>query len=79
MKVRPRYVKRKLADRRGECRRCARCCAIFFKCPHLIDNECQIYEKRYEQCGAFPIDARDVELIEKIGGRCGHYFEEDGK
>ena len=67
------YVREKLALRRGECRRCAGCCSIAFRCPHLKGNVCMIYEKRYRQCAAFPIDERDLKYR-----NCGFYFAKSG-
>jgi len=66
------YVERMKARRRGDCRRCGSCCAIMFRCPHLREgNVCTIYERRYEQCGHFPIDHRDLRYREET---CGYYF-----
>jgi hypothetical protein len=76
-KFRPGYVKKNLAHRGGECRRCALCCKVFFQCPFLSGDTCKIYGKRFTQCRAFPIDERDVNLITKMGGKCGFVFPED--
>jgi hypothetical protein len=71
-KLRRDYIERMKAFRRGECRRCGSCCAIMFRCPHLKEgNLCTVYEKRYEQCGHFPIDHRDLRYREET---CGFYF-----
>jgi len=72
--ARPGYVRRSLALRSGECRRCGRCCSIAFRCPHYEDG-CAIHGRHYRQCKAFPIDRRDTELISRLGGRCGYTFE----
>ncbi len=77
VRVRAGYVAENLSKRQGECRRCALCCKVFFQCPFLDGETCRIYLKRFHQCKAFPIDRRDVNLIAKMGGRCGFYFEEE--
>jgi len=69
VRYRKQYVGNQLALRRGECRRCAGCCAIAFKCPHLSGHSCAIYETRYRQCRAFPIDERDLRYR-----HCGFHF-----
>jgi phosphatidylserine decarboxylase len=74
VKFRPKYVTRSLALREGECARCGRCCAIAFRCPSFTDDGCKIHGRHYEQCKAFPIDARDTLLIERMGGECGFRF-----
>jgi len=78
-KARKSYVSRQVARRKGECLRCAVCCAVCFRCPFLADNTCKIYDKRFEQCRMFPIDAKDVDLIKRMGGKCGFTFEDNGK
>lgn len=71
-KTRRTYVEQAWERRRGECKRCGSCCAIMFKCPHLLDgNRCAIYDKRFEQCSHFPIDERDLRFLEHI---CGYHF-----
>jgi len=74
VKTKKNYVKANLALREGECARCALCCKVFFRCPFLIDNTCKIYESRFEQCRAFPIDPRDIDLVTHMGGECGFGF-----
>ena len=72
---RPGYVTRMKKHRRGECVRCGSCCAVMFRCPHLeAHNHCARYQRRYVQCDAFPIDARDLRYREET---CGHYFVRD--
>ena len=66
------FVREMKGKRRGSCRFCASCCAVMFKCPHLEGNKCTIYENRFEQCGHFPIDKRDLVFRENI---CGYHFE----
>jgi len=69
---RKEYVRRMKKLRKGACRYCGSCCAVMIKCPHLVGNLCKIYERRYEQCAHFPIDARDLIFRENT---CGYYFE----
>ena len=72
-RLRPAYVRRRLADRRGQCRRCGACCDLTFHCPFLDDaRRCRIYEKRMRTCRDFPMDATDLALTRVP---CGHYFE----
>ena len=71
------YVKRQLKLRRGQCRQCARCCNLIFKCP-LLSKEglCLSYDKyRWAVCKVFPIDQRDIDDIAVCGGRCGYHFK----
>ena len=76
-KTRRGYIARSKELRMGECLRCGACCSIMFRCPHLKDgNHCANYDKRYEQCGHFPIDARDLRYLEHV---CGYYFVRKGK
>ncbi|MFH0965093.1 MAG: hypothetical protein V2A58_13925 [Planctomycetota bacterium] len=70
--LRPGKVRAALERRRGQCRRCARCCSILFRCPFLAGNTCLIYEKRFEQCRMYPIDPRDLASVDE---ECGFYFE----
>ena len=72
-RLRPAYVRRRLADRRGQCRRCGACCDLTFHCPFFDDaRRCQIYDNRMHTCRDFPIDATDLTLTRVP---CGHYFE----
>lgn len=67
------YVRAQLALRRGECNKCGDCCSIMFGCPHLGgENNCTIYERRYEQCAVFPIEPRDLKFLRH---RCSYYFQ----
>ncbi len=67
------YVRAQLALRRGECNKCGDCCSIMFGCPHLGgENNCTIYERRYEQCAVFPIEPRDIKFLRH---RCSYYFQ----
>lgn len=67
------YVHSQLKLRRGECNRCGDCCRILFRCPHLDgENNCRIYESRYKQCIAFPIEPQDIKFLRH---RCSYYFE----
>lgn len=73
--ARPEFVRKSLLLRDGECRRCGRCCAVAFACPHFVSDSCNIHGNHYRQCKAFPIDARDTRLIAGLGGeQCGFSF-----
>ncbi|HDH33825.1 MAG TPA: hypothetical protein ENH18_01915 [Nitrospirae bacterium] len=73
------YIRSQLKLRRGQCRQCARCCSLAFRCPLLTrDNLCLTYMKgRPDVCKLFPIDRRDIEDVAVFGGQCGYWFEED--
>jgi hypothetical protein len=79
VKARKDYVSGQKVRRTGECARCALCCRVLFRCPFLNDNTCSIYHSRFEQCKAFPIDARDIDLIRQMDGKCGFGFTEDAR
>ena len=73
IRFKPAHVEHWRLRRRGECIRCGGCCSIMFKCPNLKDgNRCSIYERRYRQCGHFPIDPRDLRYLHRS---CGFRFE----
>ncbi len=73
VKCHPDYVREQLTLRRGECNRCGDCCSIAFKCHHLDgENNCDMYEKRYDACHVFPIEPRDLKYLRH---RCSYYFE----
>jgi hypothetical protein len=75
-RLRPGYVRRVRAERRGACRRCGSCCNLTFHCPYLSDETgCLHYEKRTLTCRDFPIDALDLRLTRVP---CGHSFAEEG-
>ena len=66
------YIERMRKLRRGECKRCGKCCALFWKCPYIQESsQCRIYDKRFKPCSDFPIDSRD---ISGVCADCGHYF-----
>ena len=79
VKVRKAYVSGQKVRRTGECARCALCCKVLFQCPFLDGSTCKIYLKRFEQCKAFPIDPRDINLIRQMNGKCGFGFTEDAR
>ena len=69
------YVRAQMDRRRGACRQCGRCCRLLYRCMFLTDdNRCLIYHKpRAANCELFPIDARDLENVQRL---CGFYFED---
>ena len=73
------YVQSQLKLRRGECRQCARCCSLAFRCPLLTaENLCLTYMKgRPDVCKLFVIDQRDIDDVAVAGGQCGYWFEEN--
>lgn len=74
-RLRPGYVARMRAQRRGACRGCGSCCDLTFHCPFLTaECRCSHYEKRTLTCRDFPIDAVDLELTRVP---CGFHFGPD--
>ncbi|MCX5676184.1 MAG: hypothetical protein NTX87_14355 [Planctomycetota bacterium] len=72
-RLRPDYVTRAKAARRGQCRQCGACCDLTFHCPFLTsDRRCNRYDNRTQTCREFPIDARDLRLTRVP---CGHYYD----
>jgi len=70
--LRPGYVRKMRELRRGECKRCGKCCNLFWKCPFIKDTaRCTLYENRFRSCRNFPIDERD---ITGATSGCGYYF-----
>lgn len=70
------YVAEQHARRRGECKRCGRCCSLGVRCPFLAIlpdgmKGCSIYDKRPLQCRTFPITSSDIEEA----GCTGYCFE----
>ena len=69
------FIRRKLAQRDGECQQCGKCCALVYRCPFLVKDGdkqvCRIYEFRPAQCRHFPIDKRD---LKEVGIVCGYSF-----
>jgi len=71
-RLRPGYVARMRALRRGECRLCGSCCDLTFHCPFLNGEwRCRAYDTRTLTCRDFPVDATDLRLTRVP---CGHYF-----
>ena len=65
----PDYVKNRIAQRRGSCTRCAKCCRSF-NCIFLGQDQksgdyyCKVFGTSYwyyGTCGRYPIDQRDVD------------------
>lgn len=75
------YVRRNLARRRGECRRCGTCCRLMYNCPFLDDSSevtsCVRHGTRWFNCRIFPVDERDIEERNLVSrnGPCGYYFD----
>ena len=72
-RLRPDYVARAKAARRGQCRQCGACCNLTFHCPFLTSEyRCNRYDRRTQTCRDFPIDARDLRLTRVP---CGHHYD----
>ena len=74
----PTAVQTVLAERRGECLQCAKCCRLLFKCPFLsAENLCLIYKStlRPKSCVHFPMSRADLEDLKTSSGHvCGYHF-----
>ncbi len=76
------YVARRLAQRKGECKRCGACCRLLFKCAYVDDckghTECRIYQNRPVNCRIFPFNKQHLHErdILRPDEPCGYYFEE---
>jgi hypothetical protein len=61
---RPGTVRARLAERGGDCRGCAACCKLLYRCPFLDEStspaRCSVYPHRPKNCRLFPIDPRDL-------------------
>lgn len=59
--------------RMGECRPeiCNNACCLL--CPHLINNQCSIYEERYEYCKNFPESPNDETYV-SVRDVCSYKF-----
>ena len=79
-KIRKRYVRRQLEERKGSCLRCGNCCKILFNCPFAdFSNDlvhCKIYDVRFHVCRIFPIDER---CLQDVNFECGFFFENHDK
>lgn len=79
--LKPGYVKKSLARRRGHCLQCGTCCALGYACPMLHSGRlCMVYHGyRPHACVMFPIDERDLADVTAAGGKCGFSFESEEK
>jgi hypothetical protein len=75
------YIRRNLARRRGECRRCGACCKLMYACPYLDQNgkeaSCVRHHLRWWNCRIFPVDERDLRDRDMVanGKSCGYHFD----
>ncbi len=78
---RKKYVQKRLALRRGACRRCGTCCNLLITCPMLLKKGgCVIYGLcRPQTCKVFPIDQRDLREVRLCNGACGFHFGLKGR
>ncbi len=61
--LRPGYVERSIARRRGDCNRTGACCNLLFRCPAFTTEPlptCRINARKPRVCRKFPIDERDL-------------------
>ncbi len=79
---RPAYVRRRLEQRQGACRRCGACCQLVVRCRFLKRDHaglpaCRIYGIcRTKNCSNFPIDRHDLADRDLIAPDtpCGFYW-----
>ncbi len=67
------YIKNKLKKRKGNCKRCGKCCG---KCKHLDKTTklCKIHTSRPALCyKEFPLDKSDQKLWN--AKKCGYKFK----
>ncbi|MBU2541445.1 MAG: hypothetical protein KJ593_06060 [Candidatus Omnitrophica bacterium] len=77
---RPRYVNNSLSMRKGECKKCGRCCLLNKSwCRHFKGGRCQVYERQPFFCKVYPIDPKDKSMSGVAREDCGYYWSEDGK
>jgi len=76
----PGIVRKSLAQRHGECRRCGACCQLMAVCPALDRTNgmpvCRKYDSRGRVCKLFPLDERDLKDRDKVDPehKCGFSF-----
>lgn len=76
---RPRYVIRSLLGRKGNCKKCGRCCSLNKAwCFDFKDNKCLTYDRQPFFCKVFPIDHKDKEMS-GVSEECGYWWGDDGK
>lgn len=75
--LRPGYVRRQRARRKGDCHQCGVCCKLGYTCPVLHANrQCMVYHGyRPTSCCEFPLDEQDIRDVEATGGKCGYFFD----
>lgn len=83
---RPRYVRKRLSQRLGECQRCGVCCQLGWQCRYLLADDCgsscRLYaQRRPPNCRTFPIDHRDLADRDLISPNtsCGFSWEHNDK
>jgi hypothetical protein len=81
--LRPGYVERSLARRRGHCHRTGACCNLLFTCPLYTPDPlptCRINRRKPKVCKIFPIDERDLSDRDVISPDvpCGFSFVSEG-
>ena len=68
------YVKKKLAKRKGKCKRCGQCC-LNCECLDKETKLCKVYDNRPDLCHKdFPIDEFDKRVF-NVEGKCGFEFD----
>lgn len=76
------YVARRLALRKGECKRCGACCQLLSRCPFAAQCQsvttCRVYNQRPINCRTFPYEASHFAERDLVapGTTCGYYFED---
>eukprot|EP01108_Squamamoeba_japonica_P009604 TRINITY_DN9059_c0_g1_i1.p1 TRINITY_DN9059_c0_g1~~TRINITY_DN9059_c0_g1_i1.p1 ORF type:complete len:166 (+),score=2.55 TRINITY_DN9059_c0_g1_i1:45-500(+) len=77
----PEVIAERASKRLGDCHRCGACCGMTLTCKHLERDgdvtRCKVYGVCQPiQCGAFPLDRRDLRELGP-GVRCGFHFADD--
>ena len=75
---RKEYVRKKLAERKGNCEGCGGiCCKRTRPCPFLKNGKCSIYKTKIPKfCKIFPIDEEDIRLA-GVADVCRYYWKKN--
>jgi len=79
---RKEYIKKQLAERKGECKQCGKCCEIMdvigLKCKYFKEGKCIIFKyamkKKLCDTYVYPFDEKD-KRVTKNYTKCGFYWK----
>ncbi len=66
-----------LKERKGDCKRCGKCCQASIRCPKLLYDEnnlamCMIHDRRPGMCKIYPFNSKD--FFSHIKDKCGFFY-----